>query len=55
MIYLAYKFFADNNICMEWSEAAEVSTPPIFTIDFYLRFIGIIAITKDNENDNNNK
>src|ERR671934_2806356 len=38
---LAYNFFADNNICMVWSQLAEVSTPPIVTTDFlYVRFIG---------------
>src|SRR5918912_1190180 len=38
---LAYNFFADNNICMVWSQLAELRTPPIATTDFlYLRFIG---------------
>ena len=38
---LAYNFFADNNICMIWSQLAELRTPPIATTDFlYLRFIG---------------
>jgi uncharacterized protein YecE (DUF72 family) len=38
---LAYNFFADNNICMVWSQLAELRTPPIVTTDFlYLRFIG---------------
>ncbi|MFL6379417.1 MAG: DUF72 domain-containing protein [Nitrososphaeraceae archaeon] len=38
---LAYNFFADNNICMAWSQLAELKTPPIATTDFlYLRFIG---------------
>ena len=38
---LAYNFFADNNICMAWSQLAELRTPPIVTTDFlYLRFIG---------------
>ena len=38
---LAYHFFADNNICMVWSQLAELRTPPIVTTDFlYLRFIG---------------
>ena len=37
----AHNFFADNNICMVWSQLAELrSTPPISTTDFlYLRFI----------------
>ena len=31
----------DNNICMVWSQLAELRTPPISTTDFlYLRFIG---------------
>jgi uncharacterized protein YecE (DUF72 family) len=38
---LAYNFFADNNLCMVWSQLAELKTPPIATTDFlYLRFIG---------------
>jgi uncharacterized protein YecE (DUF72 family) len=38
---MAYNFFADNNICMVWSQLAELRTPPIATADFlYLRFIG---------------
>jgi uncharacterized protein YecE (DUF72 family) len=46
---LAYNFFADNNICMVWSQLAELRTPPIATTDFlYIRFIGDRSI---NEND----
>jgi uncharacterized protein YecE (DUF72 family) len=42
---LAYNFFADNNICMVWSQLAELRTPPIATTDFlYVRFIGDISI-----------
>ena len=38
---MAYNFFADNNLCMVWSQLAELRTPPIATTDFlYLRFIG---------------
>jgi uncharacterized protein YecE (DUF72 family) len=38
---LAYNFFADNNICMVWSQLAGMRTPPIVTTDFlYVRFIG---------------
>ena len=38
---LAYNFFSDNNICMVWSQLAELRTPPIVTTDFlYIRFIG---------------
>ena len=38
---LAYNFFANNNICMVWSQLGELRTPPIVTTDFlYLRFIG---------------
>jgi uncharacterized protein YecE (DUF72 family) len=38
---LAYNFFADNNICMVWSQLAELRTPPIATTDFlYIRLIG---------------
>jgi uncharacterized protein YecE (DUF72 family) len=38
---LAYNFFANNDICMVWSQLAELQTPPILSADFlYLRFIG---------------
>jgi len=38
---LAYNFFANNDICMVWSQLADLQTPPILTTDFlYLRFIG---------------
>ncbi|MGH9922455.1 MAG: DUF72 domain-containing protein [Nitrososphaerales archaeon] len=38
---LAYNFFANERICMVWSQLAEIQTPPIVTMDFlYLRFIG---------------
>jgi uncharacterized protein YecE (DUF72 family) len=38
---LAYNFFANNSICMVWSQLAHLSTPPIITTDFlYVRFIG---------------
>ncbi|MGC1932426.1 MAG: DUF72 domain-containing protein [Candidatus Nitrosopolaris sp.] len=38
---LAYNFFANNDICLVWSQLAEIQTPPICTTDFlYLRFIG---------------
>jgi uncharacterized protein YecE (DUF72 family) len=38
---LAYNFFANNDICMVWSQLAEIQTPPIVRTDFqYLRFIG---------------
>jgi uncharacterized protein YecE (DUF72 family) len=38
---LAYNFFADNNICMVWSQLVGIRTPPIATTDFlYVRFIG---------------
>jgi uncharacterized protein YecE (DUF72 family) len=44
---LAYNFFADNNICMVWSQLAELRTPPIATTDFlYLRFIGDRSINE---------
>ncbi len=37
---LAYNFFANNDICMVWSQLAELQTPPILTTDFlYLRLI----------------
>jgi uncharacterized protein YecE (DUF72 family) len=38
---LAYNFFANNDICLVWSQLAVLQTPPILTTDFlYLRFIG---------------
>lgn len=38
---LAYNFFADNGICLVWSQLAELKTPPVVTTDFlYLRLIG---------------
>ena len=38
---LAYNFFANNDICMVWSQLARMSTPPIVTSDLlYVRFIG---------------
>jgi uncharacterized protein YecE (DUF72 family) len=38
---LAYNFFADNDICLVWSQLAKLRTPPIVTTDFiYIRFIG---------------
>jgi uncharacterized protein YecE (DUF72 family) len=38
---LAYSFFANNNICMVWSQLAGFRTPPVITTDFlYVRFIG---------------
>jgi uncharacterized protein YecE (DUF72 family) len=37
---LAYNFFASNNMCMIWSQLADIQTPPVLTTDFlYLRFI----------------
>ena len=38
---LAYNFFANNSICLVWSQLAELRTPSIVTSDFlYLRLIG---------------
>ena len=38
---LAYSFFANNNMCMLWSQLANIRTPPIVTSDLlYIRFIG---------------
>ena len=38
---LAYNFFVNNDICLVWSQLAELQTPPKITTDFlYLRFIG---------------
>jgi uncharacterized protein YecE (DUF72 family) len=44
---LAYNFFADNDICLVWSQLARLSTPPIVTTDFlYVRFIGDRSISE---------
>jgi uncharacterized protein YecE (DUF72 family) len=38
---LAYSFFAENDICLAWSQLAELQTPVVVTTDFvYLRLIG---------------
>lgn len=38
---LSYSFFANNDICLVWSQLAELQTPPVITTDFvYMRFIG---------------
>jgi uncharacterized protein YecE (DUF72 family) len=37
----AYNFFAENNICLTWSQLVNMKTPPVVTSDFmYLRLIG---------------
>ena len=37
---LAYNFFANNDICLVWSQLAKIKTPPVVTTDFlYLRLI----------------
>ena len=42
---LAYNFFANNNMCLVWSQLADIRTPPIVTSDFvYVRLIGDISI-----------
>lgn len=36
-----YSFLRKNELCLAWSQLAEIRTPPVVTIDFiYLRFIG---------------
>ena len=38
---LAYNFFANNNMCLVWTQLADIKTPPIVTSDFvYVRLIG---------------
>lgn len=38
---LAYNFFSNNDMCLVWSQLAEIRTPPIVTSDFvYVRLIG---------------
>jgi len=37
----ADSFFADHQICIVWSQLAEMKSPPVVTSDFlYVRFIG---------------
>ncbi|MGI0002426.1 MAG: DUF72 domain-containing protein, partial [Nitrososphaeraceae archaeon] len=44
---LAYNFFADNDICLVWSQLAKLRTPPIVSTDFlYVRFIGDRSISE---------
>jgi uncharacterized protein YecE (DUF72 family) len=38
---LAYNFFRNNEMCLVWSQLADIHTPPIVTSDFvYVRLIG---------------
>ena len=38
---LAYNFFKNNQMCLVWSQLADIHTPPIVTTDFvYVRLIG---------------
>ena len=38
---LAYNFFKNNEMCLVWSQLADIHTPPVVTSDFiYLRLIG---------------
>jgi uncharacterized protein YecE (DUF72 family) len=44
---LAYNFFARNNMCLVWSQLADIHTPPIVTSDFvYVRLIGDRSISR---------
>ena len=46
---LAYNFFANNNLCMVWSQLVGIRIPPIVTSDFlYIRFIGDRTIQEKN-------
>jgi uncharacterized protein YecE (DUF72 family) len=46
---LAYNFLANNNICLVWSQLADIKTPPIVTSDFvYIRLIGDRSIHEKN-------
>ncbi len=46
---LAYNFFANNNLCMVWSQLVGIRIPPIVTSDFlYMRFIGDRTIQERN-------
>jgi uncharacterized protein YecE (DUF72 family) len=38
---LAYNFFRNNQMCLVWSQLADIRTPPVVTSDFvYARLIG---------------
>ena len=38
---LSYNFLTNNNMCLVWSQLADIHTPPIVTSDFvYVRLIG---------------
>ena len=44
-----YSFLRQNDICLVWSQLAELQTPPIVTTDFvYLRLIGDRSIDEKN-------
>jgi uncharacterized protein YecE (DUF72 family) len=43
-----YSFLKENDICLAWSQLAEIQTPPVVTTDFiYLRFIGDRSIPEE--------
>ena len=43
-----YSFLGKGEICLAWSQLAEIQTPPIVTTDFiYLRFIGDRSIPEE--------
>jgi uncharacterized protein YecE (DUF72 family) len=43
-----YAFLKKNDICLAWSQLAEIQTPPVVTTDFiYLRFIGDRSIPEE--------
>jgi uncharacterized protein YecE (DUF72 family) len=47
---LAYNFFANNDMCLVWSQLAEIRTPPVVTSDFvYNRFIGDRSIIQEKD------
>jgi uncharacterized protein YecE (DUF72 family) len=47
---LAYNFFVNNDMCLVWSQLAEIRTPPVVTSDFvYIRFIGDRSIIQERD------
>lgn len=43
-----YSFLRKNDICLAWSQLAEIQTPGVVTTDFiYLRFIGDRSIPEE--------
>jgi uncharacterized protein YecE (DUF72 family) len=45
---LAYNFLANNDMCLVWSQLADIRTPPVVTSDFvYVKLIGDRSIQEN--------